>query len=590
MEKKSSGFNSKIPLTACLDCRAQGGDQTGNNLHTRNDGSTYCFACESNKTIVNEFIKGDFYGLDEPKGWLARNINIETCRKANFKLGRFTGTMTNSKTGEKVKVKDKWVQIAEWYNPSTGVLICQKLRTKEKWFKFLGNTKDLDLWGIHDYVPNDKLFIIITGGELDRLSVMQAQGLQYPVVSPPSGEGSTYKAIKKNLKILMGYKYVVLALDNDEAGRKAMIKAAELFEIHKVRMVTWPLKDPNESLKLHQDKDIVRAIWDAKTMAPESIVTVKDVIDRVLEQPKFGLDWPWEPLTKYTYGIQFNTISTWVGPSGVGKTEIIGSIVSHVLKHFNCAVFSFEQAPEDTIRRYVGQKLNLKLQKPGEEWPSEKIKELAMEFDQKLFLYESARKVDVADIMRSITYLAKANNCKLFVIDNLKSLRIVFDKEGLAEFCAELKALAKILNLHIILVSHVSKNMIQQKTHVGFSSKMRVGEKPHENLSEEFIKKTLSKFQLDWADGRVATASDIEGGNDTEAVSDYVFAIARNKNSNNDRVKRTMSVHVIKCGRIDSEYGGKSFKLYRNDFGILEVINFESQENITNYDEDEDLD
>lgn len=558
-----------IGYEPCPQCRAMGNDSSGNNLIVYEDGKKWCFACNDNKLLGAGFIEGEIYALQAANGWLSRSINEDTCRKADFRLGKYTGYLKN-RNREDVYVKDEWVQIATW--KEKGKIIAQKIRNKDKWFKFIGNAKDLDLWGLHDYTPTDKLFITITGGELDRLSVMQAQGLQYPVVSPPSGEGSAYKAIKKNLSTLLSYKYVVLALDNDDAGIKAMEKAAELFEVDRVKIVKWPAKDPNELLQEHREKEIIQAIWDARSIEPEHIVTVSDVMQKVLIRPEFGLPWPWKSWTDVTYGMRFNEITTIVGPSGAGKTEIVKDIVSHCLDQFNTAVFSFEQEPADTIRRYVGAKIGIKIQKPGETWDEELIKKTAMSFNEKLYLYDFNGSISISDIFKCITFLAKAKQCKLFIIDNLKSLRIIFNKEDTAEFAVSLRALVKSLGIHVILVSHVNKSQIRQSTHVGFSSKMRPGEKPHENLSEDFIKATMQKFQLDWETGRMPAASDIEGGNDIEAISDYVFAIGRNKQSDNDTIKRTINVKILKCGRIDSEYGNKLFKLYRNDQGKLEEI------------------
>lgn len=577
------GFNNDCKNTEpCPKCRAAGGDESGNNLVTFEDGKKWCFACQDPKLMGEGFLQGDYYGMDAPKGWLARGIKLETCRKADFRIAQYTGTMQDRK-GQSHKVKDEWVQVATWRNEKNEV-VAQKLRNSKKWFKMLGKGKDLDLWGMHDYQPTDKLFITITGGEIDRLSVMQACGLQYPVLSPPSGEGSAYKAIKKNLKWLLGFKFVVLALDNDEAGQKAMQKAAALFEVDKVKIVTWPAKDANELTQERREKEIQTAIWNAKTIEPDHAVSISAVIKKVLTPPKFGLNWPWKTWDLITYGMQFNEITTIVAAPGVGKTEIIKDIVSHFIDQFNCAVFSFEQTPEDTIRRYVGAKLGLKLQKPGEQWPAELIEKTAMEMDEKLFLYDYTGTIDVLDIFQCIRYFAKAKDCKLVVIDNLKSLGIVFKKEEIADFCRSLRLLTKSLGIHVILVSHVNKNNIGQSTHVGFSSKMRKGEKPHEKLSEDFIKKTMAKFKIDWETGRMPTENDIEGGNDVAAISDYIWSCGRNKAADNEKVRRTIMIKPLKSGRIDSEHGNKVFGLYRNDKGVLEEV--EKDEDVDYTDKD----
>lgn len=61
--------------------------------------------------------------------------------------------------------------------------------------------------------------LVITEGEIDALSVSQAQGNKYPVVSIPNGAQGAKKAILNNLAWVESYERVILAFDMDEAGR-----------------------------------------------------------------------------------------------------------------------------------------------------------------------------------------------------------------------------------------------------------------------------------------------------------------------------------------------------------------------------------
>lgn len=545
----------------CPQCRLEGADNTGNNLKTYEDGKTWCFRCNDKQLLGEGFVEGDF--LEMP----TRGIKEDTCRKANFKIGKYTGYLKVRETGKQKYFKDRWVQIASWYDK--GKLVAQKIRDEDKNFKFIGNAKNLDLWGIHDYQPTDKLFIVITGGEIDRLSVMQAQGLQYPVVSPPSGEGSAFNAIKKNLKILMQYKYVVLALDNDEAGIKAMHKAVELFDVDRVRIATWPAKDANEVL-LEEDgpKKIADALWNAKICAPERIVTIKDIKDLVLQQPQFGLPYPWESMTKITYGCQWGEIHVIVGANGIGKTEFIKDIIFHFLKQdIKTGIFSFEQRPEDTARRLVGAKLGIKLHLPGSEWPEDKIKEELDKLDEKVYLYKEAGGIDIDELIRSISYEAKAKQVKIFVIDNLRGIGLKNNEEA-NTFMRKVQTLASNLQINIYLLSHVNKDSIRQSTHVGFSSLV---EKPHDQLSEDKIKDTMNKFKLDWEDGRIPGTINIDGPSVIADLAHYVWSLARNKNSENRDEARILRVKACKT-RLDGLNSGLVFKLKLTDQGVYREL------------------
>jgi twinkle protein len=570
MIKKSKGRDYTKEPKPCSNCRAVGGDRSGNNLIPFNDGKWYCFACNESGSKVKEetkFLEGDYFGLDISKGWLARCISLETCRKAEFKLGQYTGTMTNPQTGKKEQVENEWVQIATWKD-STGKIIAQKLRNKNKWFKFLGNGKDLDLWGINDYVPSEKLFIVITGGELDRLSVMQAQGLQYPVVSPPSGEGSAYKAIKKNLKFLMGYKYVVLALDNDEAGHAATKKAIELFEINKVRVCTWGAKDANELLKQGRDKELVSNLWSAKTLAPDSLVTVKDIRELVLKQPQFGVDYPWDAMTKATYGFQFGEIHIVVGANGIGKTEMIKDLMFHFLdKGVGIGLFSFEQDPEDTLRRLVGAKLGIKLHLPGEIWNTEEINRELDKLDDKIYLCKHAGSIDHDELFRSIKYLALAKDKKLFFIDNIRGLGIGHDTEIAGAFMRKLQTICRSLRVTVFLLSHVAKDKYTTQVYTSTSPKNK---EAYDAQTSEDIEKAVKKPGMDWESGRMPTTVNIDGPSVFGDLANYIWALARNKVSEDIEESHIIKVKALKT-RLDGEYTGIVFKLrYTNEGKLIQ--------------------
>lgn len=557
-----------IEKRPCPECQSRGEDRSGNNLVVYEDNKSWCFNCNDNKLLGEGFVEGEYFALNASDGWLARGISLETCRKADFKVGKYTGYLTIRETGKPKYFKDHWVQIASWKNEK-GQVVAQKIRDKDKNFKFLGNAKDLDLWGINDYVPSDKLFIVITGGEIDRLSVMQAQGLQYPVVSPPTGEGSAYKAIKKNLKSLMAYKYVVLALDNDDAGIKAMLKAQELFEIDKVRICTWPEKDANELTKQGREKEIVQAIWNAKTLAPDSLVTIKDIRERVLRQPQFGASYPWQSMTDITYGFQFGEIHIVVGANGIGKTEFVKDIMFHFLETgTEIGLFSFEQDPEDTLRRLVGAKLGVKLHLPGADWDETKINEELTKLDEKIYLCEHAGSIDHDELFRSIKYIAKAKNKRLFIIDNIRGLGIGHDTEAAGAFMRKLQTICRSLKVTVFLLSHVAKDKYTTQVYTTTSAKNKDA---YERQTADDVEKAIKKPGMDWDSGRIPTTVNIDGPSVFGDLANYIWALGRNKVSDDKEEASILKVKALKT-RLDGTHSGTVFKLkYQNSGTLVEI-------------------
>ena len=556
----------------CPSCEAEGAEHAAKNLKVYEDGKTWCFRCNDNKLLGEGFLEGKVYALQARSGWLARGISEETCRKAGYKMARYSGKVMNPETRESRYAKDEWCQIAEWRD-SKGALIAQKLRFKDKAMKFLGKAKDLDLWGMSDYTPTDKLFIVITGGEIDRMSIMQAQGLQYPVVSPPSGEGSAYKVIKKNLKWLMGYKYVILALDNDDAGKKATEKALELFEVDKVRVATWPedYKDPNELIKARKIEEIGAIIWNAKDTAPPNLVTVHDIKDRALIRPQFGSSYPWAPMTKSTYGFQLGEIHIVVAANGIGKTEFVKDIMFHFIDSgIGIGLFSFEQDPEDTLRRLVGARIGIKLHLPGKEWDVEKISQELDKLDEKIYLCERAGSMSHDELFRSINYLAKAKDKKLFFIDNIRGLGIGHDNELAGAFMRKLQTCCRSLKVSVFLLSHVAKDKYTTQVYTSTSPKNK---EAYDAQTAEDVEKAVKKPGMDWESGRMPTTVNIDGPSVFGDLANYIWALARNKVSTKSEESHILRVKALKT-RLDGEFTGLIFKLRYEDDGKLHELNY----------------
>lgn len=539
----------------CPNCLDSGKD----NLAIYDDESTYCFGCgySSNKDgKVQAFTEVRFSALH------TRSIDEETCKFYNYQIGKHNG---------------EWVQIANYCTPE-GKINFKKIRTKDKKMWSVGQATS-QLYGSWLYPPNDKLFITVVEGELDALSVAQATGLQYPVVSVPNGAQAAVKAIEHNLQYLLGFKHVVLAFDNDEAGKKAMHSCIHLFEPGQLKIATWPLKDANEMLQVGMVSEIKDTLFNAKVIKPESIVTISDVLDKVLVKPSSGLSYPWPSWTDATYGLQPGEIHIVVAPPAVGKTEVIKELIFHFLDvhNYKVGLFSFEQTPDSTIRRLVGSKLKKKLHLPGEEWNEEEIRKTAESFNEKLYLYDKAGRVDITDLFNSIRYLAKSKGCKLFVIDNIKALGIATDVEAAQDFMNRLKALMKETEASVMLLSHVSKDKFNYSTYVTTSPKNK---DEYASKSAEENDALIKKPGLEWESGRMATTSSVEGGNIIVALADYVFGLARNRISENSEEQRILRVKVLKA-RLDSSKDGKSFKLYYTDEGRLEEIGDMSASSIT---------
>lgn len=548
----------------CPTCAESGGDRGCNNRILYENGGYWCYKCNEGSIYGNEeketvkstresIIVGQILAIS------SRGISQETCKFFGYTIGQ--------------DQEGKWVQCANYY--SGDKVIAQQLRyekdpeTGKKVMPWRGADDKIGLYGEWLWSPNEKLFITVVEGALDAMSIAQVQGYQYPVVSIPKGSGSAEAYIKRSLKYLLGFKYVVLAFDSDDAGNKAVRDCLPLFEPGRVRVATWPLNDANEMLLGNKAKEIKEIIFRAQEITPEYCLEVDDeLIQRVIDnRPQFGSPYKWPSMTEITYGYQLGEIHTVVGPTGIGKTEFIKDILFDRLdKGTKAGLFSFEQNADDSLRRIIGAKLGIKLHIPGEEYDREQIIKEGKALSDKIRFYDKAGAVDLKDIFYTIRYWVKARGCTFFILDNLQALEIGTDMEKAQYFMNTLKAMSKELMFTIFLVSHVSKDKYGQTVYTTTSP---ANPSTYYNQTAEQTDTKLKKPGMDWETGRMPTVNNVEGSGVITKLSNYVWGLARNTEATNDIEKRTLRVKALKT-RLDSRKTGKVFKLIYNDRGTLE--------------------
>ena len=235
------------------------------NLAVYDDGHSWCFTpgCgyrEGGEQIQDQIFKGKIsmqFVKGEIEALKKRGINKTTVDKWQYEIGEYKG---------------KKVQIANY--KKDGRVIAQKIRFANKDFLFIGDTKEAGLYGKHLWEKGK--MITICEGEIDALSVSQAQGNKWAVVSLPTGAAGAKRAIQNDLEYLENFETVVLMFDQDEAGQKAVDDCVQLFSPGKVKVATLPLKDPNEMIQAGRGAEIISAIWGAKSYRPDGIIDGKD--------------------------------------------------------------------------------------------------------------------------------------------------------------------------------------------------------------------------------------------------------------------------------------------------------------------------
>ena len=318
----------------CSDCGSSDA------LLINDDGSTKCFSCgtyhspesecptqEKKVLLPTDFIKGIAKGIDD------RHLSKSICQKFKYNCADYKG---------------EEVQIAT-YRDLSGQPKFQKIRySNRKEFFIKGQFEPL-LFGMHLFSGNDKK-IIITEGEIDCLSIAEINKGS-PVVSVPNGANNAAAAIKHNLEWLERFEEVIICFDMDKVGQEAAKECAALLSVGKAKIMSLPLKDPNDMLKNGRSDELYKAIWNAVEYRPDGIVSGVELWEEIEKPINYGLGYPFETMTKLTYGIRPAEMIVFGAGTGMGKTSLFKEIETNlIVKHSqNVGIIHLEEQTREIL-------------------------------------------------------------------------------------------------------------------------------------------------------------------------------------------------------------------------------------------------
>lgn len=353
-------------------------------------------------------------------------------------------------------------QAAPYRGPDGKHVVAQKLRGMNKKFDFVGDKKDIQLFGQHLWPDTGKM-VVITEGEIDALSVSQAQGNKWPVVSLINGSSGAVKDLKRQIKWLNGYEKIILMFDDDEAGRKATEKAVKVLPMGKAYIATIPgFNDANDALKAGKERDIVSAIWQAKAWSPDGVVSASDLIEDAMKAPVEGLPW-WDDRFGDTYGRRHGELYALGAGTGVGKTDWVTEQIAYDIKELGLSVGALflEQQPVETVKRIAG-KIDSKIyhipitdQKEIDD-RNATLRGTLTDLGPKLRLYDSWGNAELDDVISTIRFM-ESDGTRVFYLDHLTAMADPSnERESLELIMKALASLANELRVIIIFVSHLA--------------------------------------------------------------------------------------------------------------------------------------
>jgi len=450
--------NKYVKKEPCPNCGSK------DNLAVYSDGHAFCFGCSyrvpaptekkhkrksyySSTPVTSPLIK-----FVTPKELPKRGITEETAKFFNYGIADYNGSP---------------VQVAT-YEDQLGRQSAQHIRFKDKRFIWVGDCKNVQLWGQklwRQHGSYGNIFAVITEGEIDAMSISQVQGNKFPVVSLPSGAQSANKYLAANLKWLNQFNKIVLCFDSDEPGIQAAEKAIEILPAGKAAICRLPRKDANEMLLAGEGEELKSLLWKATPVRPDSILNANDLWEELTKEGASSVcPFPYPMLDQFTRGFRKSQMITICAGSGTGKSSLCRELAHHFLKNkLTVGYIALEESVQRTMQGILGIELNKPLHL---EEQIEEVEGLKSAFDklfgtEKLFLYDHFGSMEPDRLIEQIQYMATAEGVDVVILDHLtiviSGLADVDERRAIDITCTKLRQVVESTGVAIILVSHLRR-------------------------------------------------------------------------------------------------------------------------------------
>ena len=502
-------------------------------LGVYSDGHGFCFSCQTHfkevdnveaaANVVSYNRPAEMYG--QPMAMPERRISLDTVKK----YGVTVETVPNG--------HEAFKHHYPYYDNGGKFIGTKARRVSDKSFSTSGNMKDNTLFG-QQLFKNEGRFVTVVEGELDALAAFEMLGSKFPVVSVSKGAAGAVKDFKQNLEWLEGFENVVIAFDNDTAGREAADKCAQILSPNKARIVTMGMfKDASDYLTNNKIRDFTNEWWEAKPYRITGVITLEDAwedfvkrgTEEIIPFPEsFGM-----LNSMLNGGIAAGEITVLGALTSIGKTTMVNELVYHFWKNTNkqigCAFLeaSKGESVENLLTIHTGHNLSLEDRKNID------FDKLHTDIitDGRILLLDHHGAVDSDELFIKLRAMVKGSGCEILVIDPLQAAVTSNANETIDDFMDRLLKLAKETNVSIIVVSHMRKPSLSN---------------PH-NVNEY----------------------DLKGSGSINQIAFNTILLSRDKMSEDEYARNSTMVQVVKCRR--TGLTGMAGWLYYNSYtGRLE--------------------
>lgn len=441
----------------CPECGSK------DNFARYDDGHGHCFGCGHQEQVAKDKPpppippmpppRTSLLEFASPRALAKRGITLETCTLFDYGVGVHLAST---------------VQVAAYRN-QRGEVVAQHLRYPDKKFRWLGDSSNLQLWGQHlwrqGHGGGTGLFVVVTEGEIDAMSVSQVQGNKFPVVSLPNGAQSAKKYLAANAAWLGQFSRIVLCFDSDEPGRQAAEDALAVLPLGKAAICRLPRKDANEMLQAGEGDLLRDLLWKAVPSRPDGIVNAGELWEELTKPvPMAAAEYPWPMLNRVCRGFRKGEMVTLTAGSGIGKSSLCRELSHHFLRSGLAVGYI---ALEESVRRTMQALVGIELGVPIHLEPDRATRdEMRVAFDRvfaagRCFLYDHFGSMDPDRLVEQIRYLADGEGVDVVVLDHLtiviSGLTDLDERRAIDATCTKLRQVVEQSGVGLILVSHLRR-------------------------------------------------------------------------------------------------------------------------------------
>lgn len=390
------------------------------------------------------------------------------------------------------------------------------------------------LFGQHLFDSGGKI-LLLCEGEDESIAWWQSlhnrSGGKYstPCVSVGFGASSAVEHIKTNYAYVTSFDKVLVAFDNDKAGKEAseavlrILKPGQGFEVK-----FKGHKDACDYLAAGQESALVDLFWRADRFSPVDVVSLGDLWDdfeNSIEDDIIELPPQFRTLSSMMGGgIAHGEVTVLGALTSVGKSSVINNIAYHaaVNQGKKVGLVYLESSPKELVSNFLSIHIeqNLALQSK-DQMDMTKLKaefqDLIQDDDKFVVVRHDGAFRNMEEMNEKIRWLAMGAGCDLIILDPLQAAVPDNSNEMLDKFMDSTLKITKESNCSTLIVSHMRKPDDKNAHAVDEYSLKGCVDKQTEFLTEDgWI--TIDK----WEGQKVATVDTETEGMEFEQPLDYV--------------------------------------------------------------------